>query len=128
MNIKRHCAVLVILIIAGFWLSPIVASCPRTMSDRSAIHIARHAMNTWLSAVQKGQLSIVSQVLAPHFIIVHTRGTPMTKMQELQLTKGFHLGGYRFSHFCAMQLGDTIIAIFALKTRGKISHRVIGIF
>jgi len=92
------------------------AKCPIPLSDKEAINIAKHAMNEWFSAVEKGKIKKVKALLAPQFVILHSQGAPMTRTQELQLLTGFQLGGYHFSDFCAMRIDNTIIATFSSKT------------
>lgn len=93
--------------------------CSPAMSDQPAISIAQNAMNTWFTAIQKNDLQTVNELFSPQFVILPSKGAPMTNSEELNLLTGFHLGGYQFSDFCAMRITDTIVATFASKTYGK---------
>lgn len=92
------------------------AGCPSGLEDKSAIQVAKRAMNTWFSAVQKGKLGQLEALFAPQFVILHSKGGPMNRQQQLNMLKGFRLGGYHFSNFCGVRINDTIVATFASKT------------
>lgn len=91
-------------------------SCPTPFNNSQAIQIAEHAMNVWFTGVEKGNAPMISALFAPQAMILHSTGAPLTVNQEMALIKGFHLGGYQFTDFCAMQNGDVIVASFASKT------------
>jgi hypothetical protein len=91
-------------------------TCPPLFNNLQAIHIAEHAMDAWFSGVEKGDVSSVSALFSPQAMILHSTGAPLTRDQEMALLKGFHLGGYQFTDFCAVQNGDVIVASFASKT------------
>ena len=64
-------------------------------------------------------MKTLTALFAPQAVMLHSQGAPSMKDQELKLLSGFHLGSYHFSDFCAMRMGDTIIATFASKTYGQ---------
>lgn len=120
MTVLTQKIVVTICFISVFVFTSIAAeSCPPTMSDQKAIDIAQSSMNIWFKSIENGDLKKLNNLFAPQFVVLHSVGAPMTKKQELKLFVGFQLGGFQFSHFCAMKINDTIVATFASKTFGK---------
>ena len=93
------------------------SQCPAGHADPAAIQIAQGAMDAWFTGVEKNDLNSVQALFSPQAVILHSVGEPMTTADQMKLLVGFHLGGYKFTNFCAVTIGgDTIVATFASKT------------